>query len=354
MSGSTRLEGLQALRAVAALLVAAFHLHAAAVTETGSSGAFAIFQRGDIGVDLFFVLSGFIITWSALQRPDLTARSFLAARFWRVVPPYWAALALYLIAFAGLAVVTGDTSRLTDGSGLITSVFLLPLSDHVVVVAWSLTLEIVFYVLFALAWFPWGKGMLLAVLFFWSAAAIAAEQTGHPDGLALLIHPSVPEFLMGAVVAWLVRTSHGYAGYAALFVGAALIATGVTGAMNPVEQSLGRAAAFGLPAALMIYGAAGIAWRVPRWVLKLGDASYMLYLLHLLVFYVAGRGIEMLVGFNIYTSPISMLSVLALATVTSIAAHNYAEQPYQRWSKQRRTGQISWLDIASLKRSSRS
>ena len=77
------------------------------MAEAGASGVFAVFARADAGVDLFFVISGFII-FATAHRPGQTSVSFLSARFWRVVPPYWAALSLYLGAAAGLAVLTGE------------------------------------------------------------------------------------------------------------------------------------------------------------------------------------------------------------------------------------------------------
>lgn len=332
MDGMTsRLDTLQALRAVAALLVAAFHLHAATMKEIGASGAFVVFQRGEIGVDLFFVLSGFIITWSALQKPDLTARRFLAARFWRVVPPYWAALILYLLAFVGLAVTTGDTTRLPDGAGMITSLLLMPLPDQVVIVAWSLTLEVVFYGLFALTWFRADKRLFVVALCIWAVFALIAEQTDHSATFGLVLHPSVPEFLLGVVVAWMIARGIYHGQRIAFAIGGILFALGVAGTLDPIEQIVGRSIAYGVPAALLIYGANGLHWVLPRWLLTLGDASYALYLLHLLVFYVMGRGVEMLTGFNVYASPTAMLGMLVIATLLACAVHIMVERPYQRW-----------------------
>lgn len=348
------MDTLQALRALAALMVAAFHLHSAAVTETGSSGLFLFFQRGEIGVDLFFVLSGFIITWSALCKTDLTARAFLAARFWRVLPPYWAALALYLTAFMGLALMSGDMSRLPDGAGLLTSFLLLPLPDHVVVVAWSLTLEILFYGIFAMTWFRADKRLFIAVLATWAIAALIAERIEPPDALALLLHAAVPEFLLGVAVAWTIIAGRTKWQRPALILGTILVALGVTGSLDPFEDILGRSIAFGVPAAILIYGATGMCRALPRWILTSGDASYLFYLLHLLVFYAVGHGIEMLAGFNVYTSPLAMLAMLVLACFVAVFFHYRIERPYQRWYRNYKRYQSSLSPMAFVRRFKRS
>ena len=100
--------GLQMLRGLAATLVVLFHLQAAAIAEGHQPGILGWFEGGEVGVDVFFVLSGFVIVHAARGRQHLGAGWFLRQRFWRIVPPYWAVLALTLVAMAGLAVMRGD------------------------------------------------------------------------------------------------------------------------------------------------------------------------------------------------------------------------------------------------------
>ena len=148
-----RFDGIQVLRGIAALAVVGFHLYAAAISEGGTPGPFVLFARAYIGVDLFFVISGFIIVHVAGNRPDLTVRAFLAARFLRVVPPYWLTLVLTVAAAAALVLLTGDDSKLPSMQALAISVLLVPFPDHVMPIAWTLTLEAMFYVVFAATWF---------------------------------------------------------------------------------------------------------------------------------------------------------------------------------------------------------
>lgn len=333
---SPRIKPLQSLRALAALLVAAFHLHAAAVNETGTSGLFSVFQRGEVGVDLFFVLSGFIITHAALARPEQTAGQFAAARFWRVVPPYWAALVCYLAAALCLAVATGDGGRLPDFDALIASIFLIPTSDTVIVVAWSLTIEVLFYALFAATWFTLGKAVFLAALLMWSSAAWALGSSAHASLGNVVLHAAVPEFLLGTSLAFAFARGWRWGQSACLVTGGAAFALAVMGALDGLEQPLGRAVVFGVPAAMLIWGVLGVRRPVHPAITVVGDASYLIYLLHLLVFYTIGRGVEMATSFNVYTSEIVMTAMLAIAIASSVAAHRWLERPYQRWVRARR------------------
>ncbi|TYO85460.1 acyltransferase family protein [Oceanicella actignis] len=136
-----KIVSLQILRGVAATLVAGFHLFAAAEAEGADPGLFRLFSGGEIGVDVFFVISGFIIFHISRNRPGMTRSAFLQSRFWRILPPYWAILSLYILAALGLAALLGDRGKLPDGSSLLISYLLLPHPDQVIVIAWTLSLE---------------------------------------------------------------------------------------------------------------------------------------------------------------------------------------------------------------------
>lgn len=70
--------GLQMLRGVAATLVVLFHLQAASVAEGHDPGVLRWFLGGEVGVDVFFVLSGFVIFHAMLGRTDRGATGFCA------------------------------------------------------------------------------------------------------------------------------------------------------------------------------------------------------------------------------------------------------------------------------------
>jgi exopolysaccharide production protein ExoZ len=77
----SRIVSLQILRGFAATSVVGFHLNAAAIAEGFDPGLFRYFAGGEIGVDIFFVISGFIIYYISQRRPGMTRKAFLQARF---------------------------------------------------------------------------------------------------------------------------------------------------------------------------------------------------------------------------------------------------------------------------------
>ena len=194
--------GLQMLRGVAATLVVLFHLQAAAVIEGQDPGILAWFKGGEIGVDIFFVLSGFVIFHAMQGRQHMGPGRFLRQRFWRIVPPYWAVLALTLLALAGLAVMRGDWSEWPGLWRIVFSFLLLPLPDHVMAVAWTLTVEAMFYLMFATTYFRHGARGAIVALAVWSAVTLGLTfvNLGLPPVLGVVLYSGVIEFLFGGLI----------------------------------------------------------------------------------------------------------------------------------------------------------
>jgi len=333
---SGKIESLQMLRAVAALLVAAFHLNASAVLNGGYTGVFNLFEHGESGVDLFFVLSGFIIYFTAAQKPGLTARQFLAARFYRIVPPYWAVLACYIGLAVVLAQALGDASKLPELQTLLISVFILPYPDHVIIIAWTLALELVFYGIFALSYFRFGRAGLLTAMGIWVGLSIAlrVQDLFDPRPLAFLLHSAVLEFLFGILIAMAVLAGRAPLRLPALFLGVALfISYLMSGTLLGLTAS--REIVAGIPAAFIVYGLTGLKGRQPASVLLAGDASYLLYLGHLLLFSVLLRAADMAFGFDLLSSSAAMWAMLAAALGVSMALSYYLERPYHAWARRR-------------------
>ncbi|MFM7443224.1 MAG: acyltransferase family protein [Tabrizicola sp.] len=325
--------GLQMLRGVAATLVVLFHLQASAAFEGHDAGILAWFKGGEVGVDVFFVLSGFVIFHAVQGRPEMTAGRFLRQRFWRIVPPYWAVLALTLLALFGLGLAQGDWSGWPSAWALVVSTLLLPLPDQVMAVAWTLTVEGMFYLVFAATYFRWGTHGAIAALVVWSAVTLGLKlmHLGIPAQFGLLLYSGVIEFLYGGLVALAVARGWRAGAGPAVVVGGLGLALVVSG---QVSINLGRAWVAGLPAAALVYGLAAGNWRMPGWTLVWGEASYLLYLVHLLVFAIAGTVLRM-AGVEPYGTVLSMLGLAVLATAVSVAATIWLERPYRARTKGR-------------------
>lgn len=326
--------GLQMLRGVAATLVVLFHLQAAAVFEGHDPGILRWFVRGEVGVDVFFVLSGFVIFHAMLGRTtDQGAGWFLRQRFWRILPPYWVALGLTLLALAGHSVLIRDWAEWPSARELLVSVFLLPLPDQVMAVAWTLTVEGLFYLIFALTWFRWGPPATIGALVVWSVVTLVLKHLHLPlpASLGLVLYSGVIEFLFGALIALAIARGWRAGAMAAVVVGALGMTLVVSGL---VSIYWGRSWVAGLPAAALVYGLAAGRWKMPGWAMVWGEASYLLYLLHLLVFSVAGTILRQF-GIAPYGSVALLLALGTLSIAVSVAATLWLERPYRRWTKGR-------------------
>ncbi len=290
------LHSLQALRGVACLLVVWLHVGDwEAEYGVHTPGVSVGRSVGYAGVDVFFVLSGFIITYAhfgELGRPAAVPR-YLGRRLWRVYPTYWAMTAVAAVLFAGLlhwpASDVGwrywaDWLSLRPGGSL----------NPTLVVSWTLPYELVFYVAFAAVialparwgWWPlagWG----LAV------AALTVATPGPINPVApTLLSPHVLEFLGGAAAGAAVRRGARRYGRVAVAAGVGY-AVALAAAFDIVHYDAwmahiydqgNRVLAFGPAAVLVVYGlaaselAGGAA--LPRWLRAAGDASYSIYLWH--------------------------------------------------------------------------
>ncbi len=333
---NNRIDSLQLLRGIAATLVAAFHLYAAAKAEGYDPGLFRLFEHGEAGVDIFFVLSGFIIFYTASKNIAAGPAYFFQSRFWRIFPPYWAVLALYVAAFSVSFYLLGDTARSLDTKTLLASFVLAPIPDQVIIIAWTLSLELIFYLIFGLTFFIAGKFAFFAAMCVWAAISFATSlyTISVPEFLQLPLNTVVVEFLFGSIVGYIYVEFKPRFQHSALVAGCCVMGMSL-GGVFPESSVLSREVIFGLPATLIVYGLAGLAIKFPEWVNTWGESSYILYLSHLLVYLVLGKMIEIIFATSAYSSPVLMLVLLAAATAFSYGANVFLERPYHRWYRHR-------------------
>jgi exopolysaccharide production protein ExoZ len=294
--GRDKFESLEMVRALAALSVVFFHTQIIFTGRTGIVPFGGVFGAGSRGVDLFFVLSGFIIPYihaDDIGRPGRVGHYFYS-RFVRIYPSVWIttllALAVYLISNGG----ADKASKLQPWS-IGASFLLLPQwGDALVNVTWSLKYEIFFYLLFALAILRRSIGLWLILL--WQASVLAVYLSGRQLGwswVSFYLRPIVLEFGLGLIAAWVVinRARFGMLANRRFVTG--MLALGVTvfvgaefmQAHNPTAlQALPDFLVFGLSAALIVISLAVIdiqrRYTAPRVLVLLGGASYSIYLVH--------------------------------------------------------------------------
>jgi peptidoglycan/LPS O-acetylase OafA/YrhL len=294
-----RLIHLQTLRAVAALMVAIHHGQAEAAALAARLGL-SFSPSGLLpwmaGVDIFFVISGFVMVHASqdLFGQPGAARLFLARRVARIVPLYWAATTLFLLAMlavpglvntAGIGVVDIVSSYLfwphARPDGAIQPVYSL---------GWTLNYEMFFYVLFALALaLPAYRAVGVVTLVLGGLVVAMATPWGQEAPVALRFwgSPIVLEFAFGMVLALARQEGIRFAGSFRVLLVVAAIATLALDGLWRAQTSLDALLYHGLPAAALV-AAATLGTQPPDrrvgpqeiWASRLGDASYALYLLH--------------------------------------------------------------------------
>ncbi|WAX78319.1 acyltransferase family protein [Streptomyces sp. KMM 9044] len=206
-----RLRALDGLRLVAALTVAAYHYGGRGVDVTTARGSspkdqfptlHEYFAYDCLGVQVFFVISGFVICMSGWGRP---LRSFFASRTSRLLPACWAAVLLVTAVFA-LPVVVYEAVSPSDALVNLT-LLQQPLgADRVLGVCWTLWVEIRFYTLFALFVVMPGASRQRVILFcaVWTMAAAIADAANEPL-LALALMPEYAPLFVGGIGLYLVH-----------------------------------------------------------------------------------------------------------------------------------------------------
>lgn len=326
------LYDLHMLRAVAALLVVYYHtVSDAGLGFRGQFGAF--------GVDVFFVISGFIVSYVSVKSPD----DFMTRRLIRVVPFYWCAtLALFAVALLMPSVLRQTRP---DWMHLLHSLFFIPYAKAdgstfpLMILGWTLNYEIYFYALFAIALKLDPRraplltcGAIVAIL-----GALTLAKVEHPVA-AFYADTIVLEFCYGVLI---------------YHLHAALVARGARPAIPPLVLLLGVVACFvwmafaemggalhrqralvvGVPAALVVLAAVlhehchgPITRGRTSWVL--GESSYILYLSHPYVIYGALRlllpkGTVMPLAAQVALA----IALIIASTLVAVAIHLWMEKP---------------------------
>lgn len=318
----------QALRALAALAVAAVHFEQVGLWLQGDHRTPLALNSLAAGVDLFFAISGFVMVYSSdafYGRPD-APRMFIVSRLARIVPLYWVAT-LVAIPLMDLPFTWGRLA----GSLLFVP---FPNAEGQIVpllgVGWTLDFEMFFYMLFALAlfaprrWLVPGMSATLAAV-----VMLGAMGLGGPVWWRFVSDPIVLEFVFGMLIALAYRRGAALPVWLRL----ALIAGGAAAVWFSLElmpPSGLRAVRWGLPTAAILAGAVlgppPPTGRLRAVVVTLGDASYSLYLLH---------GLCSAVLFRAWPSPLvhqvavptAMISTYLATILLSVAAHRFLEQP---------------------------
>lgn len=281
-----KLGSIQALRAIAALAVVFNH----SLAQITTRGAFFHDEFFAFGVDIFFVISGFIMVHIS-ERKYTSPFSFIFERVLRIYPMYF----LFTTLVSLVIILVPNSTRNSSFNILhyILSIFFIPhinpstLSySPILRVGWTLNLEMYFYAIFALSMMVSHKHRvaITAVIIL----LVVAIEVARPSGIGLIGVYSdniVIEFVFGMVIAKLF-SAYGAIWSRSLTVALAAVSICLIILASSQEIVLPRFLSWGAPSAMLVW----CALMLDRTKISLspvvtfaGDCSYSLYLSHLFV-----------------------------------------------------------------------
>ncbi len=292
-----------------------------------------LLAAGNSGVQLFFVLSGFVIYFAHhrdRERDVGAIATFAFKRFCRLYPPLWLVLATLIPIFAlglfGTAVTPYE---------LVSAFLILPLGleegEKILAVEWTLRHEILFYLIFAI--FLWKRSIGLALLILWAAAgALLYAPSLTPAYLRIIVSPNNALFLFGMLVARLYANGYVWYGRTTATIGAIVFLSGWFYQLAHPLQIIPATYLYGAGGALLIYGlVSNKDWnRSNRMLDLLGSASYSLYLVHYPVLSVLTK-LAVNMDSRIGMPPVVyFILMVGICQVAAIVFHLWIEKPVVR------------------------
>jgi peptidoglycan/LPS O-acetylase OafA/YrhL len=351
-------RALTGIRGVAALWVFAYHLWqvtGAGQLRVGGLDLAAFAATGHLGVDLFFVLSGFLLGMPFVRARMGHAVAPSIGRFWRhrirrVLPAYWFQLSVLLM----VAAIASGESPIGWGEGLLH----LALAFNVIAnesllnpVWWSLPVEWNFYLILPLLALGLARGsgrpwlVPAAILFAlgfrlacWASVFVLGDTDASFARWIIQLPARVDQFAIGIGAAWLAVRRGGRPGAAFGIAGLAAILVGA-----PVLASLGNYIVAGnLPAILVVNPLVALAFAAlvlaasagdgtvarglaNRWLVRAGTISYSLYLWHLPVTLVVRDAVGVEGSAQIL---LTVAASISIALSVSWASWRFVERPF--------------------------
>lgn len=330
--------GIQVLRGLAALLVVIHHLlEELRATEMGFWFPDFFVRLGAVGVDIFFIISGFIMyytTSTAFKNPQ--PAKFYLSRVARIFPPY-----LIIVTFILLLHSSGYFYRSLDLSWDMTirSILLFPADSLILGVAWTLIYEMYFYSLFAVGLLFKRKCLIpvvtMGILSGYLLAGYVTDSAIHK----YLSNPIVFDFLLGILIGLCFGKFRTVPTINYLWLAASMIAVTMSSAWLDSSGTTGllgwdRVSGWGL-------GSVGIVWfflhfrvresRAQSILLEVGNSSYAIYLTHPIIMIVVAKALSL--NFGYIVNGLVFTGSLLASLILGVIYYRYIEGPACKWTK---------------------
>ncbi len=343
------LDSIQVCRAIAAVAVVFTHAITRISTTFGESHPASVFYRdgrqwtvGDAGVDLFFAISGFIMLY--VHRNDFgragVQLNFISKRLLRVVPIYWLVTTMSVAIMFLLPSLFTTHSTSIDVPWIIGSYLFLPITSPdgvispIVGVGWTLNYEMFFYLIFTFALaLPLKRALPLIFLFFCALVLIGVLWPAAGPIFTFATSWLLLDFLMGIAIAWwALRWGKPPMSVSIFLIGIGTAALAITVVHTPPEQGALRFLAWGVPCALILFGACGTkdpSGKAGRIASAVGNASYSIYLFQALAmpfWAIVMRKAQL----DILSFDLRVLLLTLLVTVSGVLFWYFVERPLGR------------------------
>lgn len=277
-----RLDGIEICRGLAAMLVVLYHASRHIDKALGMHFIRQIFQFGHSGVDLFFVISGFIIFY--IHGQDIGKKdklfSYVKKRFIRIMPLYWIAMLItFIIAVLG-------KHQLPVAIQFLWQFFLLPANGGMILdVAWTLKFEVLFYMLFAILITNKLAGTLLLAAWYGIAILSLTFSNYVIDIPHQFYDAYVLEFMFGIMAAIIIKEYKKHIPDYAIYVGIMFFMTSaILEDLNIIDGYKNAARLmYGISSMMIIMSVASFKQNIQKnifskFLFVLGDATYSVYL----------------------------------------------------------------------------
>ncbi len=330
------LPGVQYLRYFAALLVVLSHTWQL-VPKVGARDLSSGFDGGASGVDIFFVISGFIMVYITQAR-ETRGRDFFLHRVLRIAPAYWVAtlimtvcliIAPSLFSSAHLTLVHVGTSFLFVPWPHPVQPGALPLLQ----VGWTLNYEMLFYLIFAISMGLHYHARVSITTLVLLALCIIGAVTGPSQNawVQFFTFTIMLEFVFGMGIALLVNWLPKQRGLGVGVAVAGIVGLSIAWQLPIARLDPLRFVVWGVPAAVLALGVVQLdrinAIGRNKFALLLGDSSYSLYLTHLFVLGLLGKVWAALKLATVISDLALIATGVIGATLAGIAFHILVEKP---------------------------
>lgn len=333
------ISGLQAARGFAAVLIVFFHADLSSNVFYGQKQLLGFWNFGLIGVDFFFVLSGFTIYWihSNDSANIISALTFIKKRIFRIYPPYLLVTIVLLLTYHFFPALSNPNRNI----GILTSLLLIPSNTFApaLIVAWTLMLEMFFYLLFVI--FYINKTIFKIIFLIWVAVIIVLNlSVGSQVGKILYLSPYNLEFILGmfaAIIAKKMKVNSLHLILGSLILIVFVILHNGHFNSNELFNGLLKRLILGGSFLLIVTGLLSIDPKLhyPRSLLFLGSASYSIFLIHTPVISILNR-VAAIVKVHVDVPPMVLFfMIVILSILVGMLFYLFFEKPVFRILKKK-------------------